>query len=71
MENNQTKKVKMDRVLASVSLSIVFLSVLALAIYSKESIAFAEKILYWSTSIFSAPVMLFGGRSKFCVSRTG
>lgn len=60
MENNQTKKVKMDRVLASVSLSIVFLSVLALAIYSKESIAFAEKILYWSTSIFSAPVMLFG-----------
>ena len=60
MENNQTKKVKMDRVLASVSLSIVFLSVLALAIYSKESIASAEKILYWSTSIFSAPVMLFG-----------
>lgn len=60
MENNQTKKVKMDKVLASVSLSIVFLSVLALAIYSKESIAFAEKILYWSTSIFSAPVMLFG-----------
>lgn len=60
MENNQTRKVKMDKVLASVSLSIVFLSVLALAIYSKESIEFAEKILYWSTSIFSAPVMLFG-----------
>lgn len=58
--DSKTNKVKMDKVLASVSLSIVFLSVLALAIYSKESIAFAEKILYWSTSIFSAPVLLFG-----------
>lgn len=60
MDGNQTVKVKMDKVLATISLSIVFLSVLALAIYSKESIAFAEKILFWSTSIFSAPVLLFG-----------
>lgn len=58
--DSKTNKVKMDKVLASVSLSIVFLSVLALSVYSKESIAFAEKILYWSTSIFSAPVLLFG-----------
>lgn len=58
--DSKANKVKMDKVLASVSLSIVFLSVLALSVYSKESIAFAEKILYWSTSIFSAPVLLFG-----------
>ncbi|MDQ9021133.1 MULTISPECIES: BCCT family transporter [Acinetobacter] len=58
--DSKANKVKMDKVLASISLSIVFLSVLALSVYSKESIAFAEKILYWSTSIFSAPVLLFG-----------
>ncbi|WP_410487461.1 BCCT family transporter [Acinetobacter sp. SAAs470] len=58
--DSKPNKVKMDKLLASISLSIVFLSVLALSIYSKESIAFAEKILYWSTSIFSAPVLLFG-----------
>lgn len=60
MDSQVNNKVKMDKLLAGGSLSVVFLSVLALAIYSKESIAFAEKILYWSTSIFSAPVLLFG-----------
>ncbi len=58
--DSKPQKVKMDKVLATVSLSIVFLSVIALSVFSKESIAFAEKILYWSTSIFSAPVLLFG-----------
>ncbi|AYO52817.1 BCCT family transporter [Acinetobacter wuhouensis] len=58
--DSKPNKVKMDKVLATVSLSIVFLSVIALSVYSKESIAFAEKILFWSTSLFSAPVLLFG-----------
>lgn len=58
--DSKPNQVKMDKFLAIASLSIVFLSVIALSIYSKESIAFAEKTLYWSTSIFSAPVLLFG-----------
>lgn len=58
--DSKPNKVKMDKVLATISLSIVFLSVIALSVYSKESIAFAEKILFWSTSLFSAPVLLFG-----------
>ncbi|AXY57388.1 BCCT family transporter [Acinetobacter chinensis] len=58
--DGSNSNVKLDKVLTISSLAVVFSSVLALAIYSKESIAFAEKLLYWSTSIFSAPVLLFG-----------
>ena len=54
------REVKLDKFLAITSLSIVFLSVFALAIYSKESIDFAAKLLYWSTKIFATPVLLFG-----------
>lgn len=57
--DGSNNKLKMDKVLTISSLLVVFSSVLALAIYSKESIAFAEKLLYWCTSIFSAPVLLF------------
>jgi BCCT family betaine/carnitine transporter len=59
MDINQNHTVKIDKVLAVISLSIVFMSVVALSIYSKESIDFAEKVLYWSTTVFSTPVLLF------------
>lgn len=59
MDIDQSHKVKIDKVLAIISLSIVFISVVALAVYSKESIEFAATILYWSTTIFSTPVLLF------------
>lgn len=59
MDIGQSHTVKIDKVLASVSLSLVFISVIALAVYSKESIDFAAKLLYWSTTIFSTPVLLF------------
>ncbi len=52
--------VKLDKFLAITSLSIVFISVFALAVYSKASIDFTEKLLYWSTKVFATPVLLFG-----------
>lgn len=58
MDRNKST-VKMDKVLAVASLSVVFLSVLALSIFSEQSIAFAEKLMYWCTSLFSGPVLLF------------
>ena len=48
-----------DKPLAILSLAVVFASVSALAIYSKESIAMAEKWLFWVTSAFAAPVLIF------------
>lgn len=55
-----SRDVKLDKFLAFTSLSIVFLSVFALAVYSKESIDFAAELLYWSTKVFATPVLLFG-----------
>lgn len=51
--------VKMDKFLAISSLSVVFLSVIALAMYSEQSIAVAQKLMEWSTSLFAGPVLLF------------
>ena len=55
----KAKATYVDKPLAILSLAVVFVSVAALAIYSKESIAMAEKALFWVTSAFSAPVLIF------------
>jgi betaine/carnitine transporter, BCCT family len=59
MENQKTK-VHTDKVLASISLLVVFISVAGLAIYSQASIHLAEKMMFWATSLFTTPVLLFG-----------
>lgn len=58
MDSNKPT-VKMDKFLAISSLSVVFLSVIALAVYSEQSIAIAQKLMEWSTSLFAGPVLLF------------
>ena len=65
----KTKATYVDKPLAILSLAVVFVSVAALAIYSKESIAMSEKALFWVTSVFSAPVLIFTFLSiVFCLS---
>lgn len=56
---NQKPKVYTDKFLAITSLFFVFISVAGLAIYSAESIDLAAKLMYWVTSIFTTPVLLF------------
>jgi betaine/carnitine transporter, BCCT family len=48
-----------DVPLSLISLSIIFLSVGGLAAFPKQSIAGAEQVLYWCTTIFASPVLLF------------
>lgn len=48
-----------DYVLSGLSLFFVFTSVLALALYPEQAIALAGKVMFWTTSIFAAPVLLF------------
>ncbi|OTG81052.1 BCCT family transporter [Acinetobacter sp. ANC 4648] len=56
---NQNPKVYTDKVLAITSLLFVFILVAGLAIYSEESIQLAAKLMLWTTSIFTTPVLLF------------
>ncbi|OTG86812.1 BCCT family transporter [Acinetobacter sp. ANC 4558] len=56
---NQKSKVYTDKMLAVTSLVFVFVSVAGLAIYSTQSIELASKLMYWATSIFTTPVLLF------------
>ena len=56
---NQKPKVYTDKFLAITSLFFVFISVAGLAIYSAESIDLAAKLMFWATSIFTTPVLLF------------
>ncbi len=56
---NQKSEVYTDKMLAITSLSFVFILVAGLAIYSAESIELASKLMYWATSIFTTPVLLF------------
>lgn len=56
---NQNPKIYTDKILAITSLAFVFISVAGLAIYSAESIEIASKMMYWATSIFTTPVLLF------------
>ena len=64
-----TKATYIDKPLAILSLAVVFISVAGLAIYSQESIAMAEKALFWVTTAFSAPVLIFTFLSVvFCLA---
>ncbi|XDZ51069.1 BCCT family transporter [Neisseriaceae bacterium CLB008] len=48
-----------DTLLAGLSLFFVFISVWALAAYPDQSIVMADKMMFWATSVFTAPVLLF------------
>jgi len=48
-----------DMPLTLISLTIIFLSVGALAAFPKQSIAGAAQALFWCTTIFASPVLLF------------
>jgi len=55
----QKPKIYTDKVLAITSLLFVFISVAGLAIYSEASIKLAAKLMLWTTSVFTTPVLLF------------
>ncbi|WP_322057103.1 BCCT family transporter [Paraburkholderia sp. J63] len=57
MGNNRSSR--RDMPLTLISLTIIFLSVGGLAAFPAQSIAGAEQVLYWCTTIFASPVLLF------------
>lgn len=57
MDSNRSGR--RDMPLSLASLAILALSVGGLAAFPKQSIAGAEQVLYWCTTIFASPVLLF------------
>ncbi|XDZ52455.1 BCCT family transporter [Neisseriaceae bacterium CLB008] len=57
-----------DKPLAALTLTIVFLSVAGLSIFSEGSITLASQMMAWTTRVFTAPVLIFTLLSVvFCV----